>query len=275
MPGTANQFMTIKEEETEYTPVASLVQQQQDEDNEDHYIDSNDPQKNERNVNNKKKINMIPPREEIVEKENQKVFTRKMVKLNRNFEAEKIEKLFQEEKVKSIDKEAKFIQNFSKEMPHRWVQAKIFDNNNILIKPKVDASNKQIFTYNEFRTMGDGFLQMIEGSEKQDFLDNIFCPEKFGNFSHPQQATQVMRSEFMRDEMIDFQTEYIINPKKALENKIKLRDSNENLPPRPLAKGKPETKLPGIQILKDKLAKEKAKQKQIMRGKAAILKNND
>lgn len=43
MPGTANQFMTIKEEETEYTPVASLVQQQQDEDNEDHYIDSNDP----------------------------------------------------------------------------------------------------------------------------------------------------------------------------------------------------------------------------------------
>ena len=79
---------------------------------------------------------------------------------------------------------------------------------------------------------------MIEGKEKKDYLDKIFCPEKLGNFSNPQQARKVLRSEFMRDNMVDYQMEYIINPKKDLENKIKLRNSTENLPPRPLDKNK-------------------------------------
>ncbi len=124
--------------------------------------------------------------------------------------------------------------------------------------------------------MGDAFLQIIEGDSKQGFLDNIFYPEKFGNFSHPQQPTQAMRSEFIRDDMVDFQTEYLINPKKALEKKIKQKESAENLPPRPLAKEKPETtKLPGIQILKDRLAQEKAKQTQNTRPNVGNLKDKD
>ena len=87
---------------------------------------------------------------------------------------------------------------------------------------------------------------MIEGKEKKDYLDNIFCPKNLGNFSNPQQATKVLRSEFMRDNMVDFQMEYIINPKKDLENKIKLRNSTENLPPRPLDKNKAKNKITGI-----------------------------
>ncbi len=50
-----------------------------------------------------------------------KFLSRKMVKLKRETEDQKIEKKFEEEKVKNVEKEAKFIQNFSKEMPHRWV----------------------------------------------------------------------------------------------------------------------------------------------------------
>ncbi len=30
-------------------------------------------------------------------------------------------------------------------MPHRWVKTKIYEDSNVLIKPKVDSSNKQIF----------------------------------------------------------------------------------------------------------------------------------
>ncbi len=67
------------------------------------------------------------------------------------------------------------------------------------MNPNVDASNKQIFAYNNFQTMGDAFLMLIEGKEKKDYLDNIFCPEKLGNFSNPQQATKILRSEFNRD----------------------------------------------------------------------------
>lgn len=88
-----------------------------------------------------------------------------MVKLKRVTEDEKIKKKYEEEKNKKIEKDAKFVQNFSKEMPHRWVHAEVFENNNYLIRPNVDASNKQIFAYNNFQTIGDAFLMMIEGSE--------------------------------------------------------------------------------------------------------------
>jgi hypothetical protein len=40
--------------------------------------------------------------------------------------------------------------------------------------------------------------------------------------------------------------EYIINPKKDLENKIKLRNSIENLPPRPNENNKGQNKISGI-----------------------------
>ena len=49
----------------------------------------------------------------------------------------------------------------------------------------------------------------------------------------------------MRDKMLDYQMEYLINPKKDLENKIH-RNSTENLPPRPLAKDKAKNKVAGI-----------------------------
>ena len=87
---------------------------------------------------------MIAPNYEKQNNDN-KVFSRKMVKLKRETEDQKIEKKYEEEKVKNVEKEAKFIQNFSKEMPHRWVQTQIYDNDNFVMKPHIDASNKQIF----------------------------------------------------------------------------------------------------------------------------------
>ncbi len=50
--------MTIKEEDDEdYTPVASVVQK-----NDQSFVDWNDPEVIKKAMNNKKRLNMIPPK---------------------------------------------------------------------------------------------------------------------------------------------------------------------------------------------------------------------
>jgi hypothetical protein len=48
-------------------------------------------------------------------------------------------------------------------MARNWVKGMIYQDNIILMKPTVDASNKQIFIYNDSKASSNAVLEMIEG----------------------------------------------------------------------------------------------------------------
>ena len=43
-------------------------------------------------------------------------------------------------------------------LPNKWSQIRVHQDNLILIKPRWDASNKQIFANNQFRTNTDAII---------------------------------------------------------------------------------------------------------------------
>jgi len=71
-----------------------------------------------------------------------------------------------------------------KKMARNWVKSTIYLDNIILMKPTVDASNKQIFVYNDTKASGNAVLEMIEGGSGQQMAEKIFRPSKFGDFSN-------------------------------------------------------------------------------------------
>ena len=68
----------------------------------------------------------------------------------------------------------------SEELPKKWRQGRIYEESGaILIKPKIDASDKQIFGNNNMRTNADYLLQYIQNLGTTEKI-KVFRPEKLG-----------------------------------------------------------------------------------------------
>ncbi len=62
---------------------------------------------------------------------------------------------------------------------NNWKHAFIHDNDVILIKSSIDASNKQIFANNNFQSAGEAIMRLIEDTSGT-LMNQIFMPSNFG-----------------------------------------------------------------------------------------------
>lgn len=64
---------------------------------------------------------------------------------------------------------------------HTWKEMRTFENNVILIKPEFDASNKQVFAKNKFRSNHERLMIFFEPNSKEQGLTNLFQPKMLGD----------------------------------------------------------------------------------------------
>ena len=62
-------------------------------------------------------------------------------------------------------------------------QKRIFDDNVVLIKPTVDASDKEIYARNGYRTAAKNLVHFLESGSRAKFTDNVFKPKFLGDFT--------------------------------------------------------------------------------------------
>lgn len=70
------------------------------------------------------------------------------------------------------------------EQDHTVKQTRIFDDNVILIKPQFDASDKEIYAKNGYRTAAKNLVNFLESGNRQKFAENVFKPKYLGDFTN-------------------------------------------------------------------------------------------
>ena len=58
-----------------------------------------------------------------------------------------------------------------------------FDENIILLNPNVDASDKEVFTKNGFKTAGKNLVCFLQNGDQADFLQDAYRPARFGELT--------------------------------------------------------------------------------------------
>jgi len=54
----------------------------------------------------------------------------------------------------------------------------------ILIKPTVDASDKQIYATNGYRTAAKNMVSFMESDQRNHYIEQVFVPKQLGDFSN-------------------------------------------------------------------------------------------
>lgn len=67
---------------------------------------------------------------------------------------------------------------------------RVFEENFILLRPKVDASDKQIFSYNNFRTNADYLMEYINNQGTTEKIE-VFRPERLGEAGNHYAGTKM------------------------------------------------------------------------------------
>jgi len=84
-----------------------------------------------------------------------------------------------------------------------------------MIKPEVDASNKEIFLKNNFRTDADNLMLFVEGRGKDQSGNQLYRPRFLGDYSGVQQGTYVsMSGNGALTKEPDFALNYLLATKK-------------------------------------------------------------
>jgi hypothetical protein len=61
----------------------------------------------------------------------------------------------------------------------------IFENNVVLIKPEIAASNKQIYATNGYKTFSKKMVGFLESDNRADFRAKQFVPKNNKQFAGP------------------------------------------------------------------------------------------
>ncbi|CDW88586.1 UNKNOWN [Stylonychia lemnae] len=67
-------------------------------------------------------------------------------------------------------------------------QGRVFDENVVLIKPQIDASDKEIYARNGYRTAAKNLVNFLESGNRGQFIENIFKPKYLGDFTSDNQG---------------------------------------------------------------------------------------
>jgi len=92
--------------------------------------------------------------------------------------------------------------NFKKDI-NKWARSKIFNGSVVMIKPDFDASDKQIFAKNNFRTNSENIEMFLE-KKRSGGEDVFFKPKYLGDFSRKNDGNVILRSENPAAVDIDF-----------------------------------------------------------------------
>ena len=63
-------------------------------------------------------------------------------------------------------------------------QTRLFDENVILIKPNIDASDKEIYARNGYRTASKNLVNFLESGNRGKFIEDVFKPKHLGDFTN-------------------------------------------------------------------------------------------
>lgn len=63
-----------------------------------------------------------------------------------------------------------------------------FDDNVILIKPNIDASDKEIYAKNGYRTASKNLVNFLESENRGSYIEHIFKPKHLGDFTNDNQG---------------------------------------------------------------------------------------
>jgi hypothetical protein len=99
----------------------------------------------------------------------------------------------------------------------------VYKDDVILMRPEVDASDKQIFSRNDFRTNADNLIKYLDDRGEGDDKYEIFRPKNLGEYGNPYMGTLTWMVEngLVRDP--DFMLNYLFNKDKKLSvNKSKV-----------------------------------------------------
>ena len=96
----------------------------------------------------------------------------------------------EEKKTETIIKIEKEVSHMTAEQQHYFIGAKgdnkkyqtynTYESDIILVKPTVDASDKEIFARNGFIGAGENIKQLIYAKERMKVQDTAFMPASFG-----------------------------------------------------------------------------------------------
>lgn len=78
-----------------------------------------------------------------------------------------------------------------------------------MVNPTVDASNKQIFARNKFRSNHERLLEFFDQKHKEEAWEDVFKPSKIGDFSSASALGAVHNYTVHRTDP-DFALSYII-----------------------------------------------------------------
>lgn len=65
---------------------------------------------------------------------------------------------------------------------------RIFDDNVILINPRVDCSDKEMHQRNGFKSAGQNLFSFFKNGNKAHFSANVFKPQQLGEFTKDNQG---------------------------------------------------------------------------------------
>jgi hypothetical protein len=108
-----------------------------------------------------------------------------------------------------------------------WKRIKMVENAGVLIAPKVDASDKQIFANNNYRTNAENLELFLENKGASQVAKDIFRPAKFGDFSNKLENMVYMASENRAAVIPDYAMSYIIDSDFQLERKRQIEEANK------------------------------------------------
>ncbi len=63
------------------------------------------------------------------------------------------------------------------------MQQKIYEDNVVLIHPTVDASDKELYQRNGYKTASKNMVDFIKNGDQGVFTKNVFRPKRFGELT--------------------------------------------------------------------------------------------
>ena len=99
-----------------------------------------------------------------------------------------------------------------------------------MIKPDFDASDKQIFARNNYKTNAENLDMFLEKRNEGKAGSQIFKPQMLGDLSHKQDGVMALRSENPASVNIDFQLSYLLdgNAREKLDKQKRLEMAELN-----------------------------------------------
>lgn len=96
---------------------------------------------------------------------------------------------------------------------------RVFEDNFILLKPKVDASDKQIFSYNNYRTNADYLMEYINNQGTTEKI-KVFRPEHLGEAGNNYAGNKVWLVSDITEaqKKPDYALTYLLDKRKRIIN---------------------------------------------------------